>query len=147
MMTVYEIRSNIRYNEDLLDQFYAEKAEIEKKIDELERLSGKFDVLQNNFSQKQTRRLQGLSQFSQSTISNRIVPIYRDGMGELLNGAQYHTALNGLSTAKSRIGSKKQELLEELSDCEGRISYRNDRKMYWQEQLRIALAQEVGYGC
>lgn len=143
-MTVNDIRNNIIYNENLIDQFYSEKVDIESKIDELERLRGKFTVLQNNFGAKQDRRLQGLSRFSQMTISNKIVPTYLSGMSALLNGAQYQDAYHGLSAAKGKVNSKIQELLQQLHDCEGRISYREGRKSYWQEQLRLALAKEVG---
>ncbi len=144
MMTANEIRDNIRYNENLIDQFYAEKAEIEKKIEELELLRAKFTTLQDNFGSKQERRKQGLSVFAQTTISNKIVPGYLNGMSALLNGAEFNNAFQGLSTAKGKINGKIQELLQELHDCEGRIEYRTDRKLYWQEQLRLALAKEVG---
>ncbi len=144
MMTANEIRNNIRYNENLIDQFYAEKAEIEKKIEELECLRTKFTTLQDNFGSKQEHRKQGLARFSQTTISNKIVAGYAAGMNELLNGTQFNNAFNGLSTARSTITAKIQELIQELHACEGRIEYRNGRKLYWQEQLRLALAKEVG---
>ncbi len=143
-MTANEIRNNIRYNENLIDQFYAEKAEIEKKIEELECLRAKFTTLQDHFGSKQEQRKQGLARFSQTTISNKIVPVYLEGMRGLLTGAEFNNAFQGLSTAKGKINQKIQELLQELHNCESSIDYRTGRKLYWQEQLRLALAKEVG---
>lgn len=140
-MTVNEIRNNIIYNENLIDQFYAEKRRIETQIDELEQLRGKFTTLQNNFGAKQESRQQGLLRFSHAIVSNKIFSNYFNGMTSLLGGHQFNDAYNGLTTAKQKINNKLQELLENLSDCEGRITYRENRKIYWQEQLRLALAE------
>lgn len=140
-MTVNEIRNNIIYNENLINQFYAEKRTIETQINELEQLRGKFTTLQNNFGTKQESRQQGLLRFSQVIVSNKIFSNYLEGMTSLLCGRQFNDAYNGLTTAKQKINTKLNELLQNLYDCEGRITYRENRRVYWQEQLRLALAE------
>ena len=140
-MTVNEIRNNIIYNENLINQFYAEKRTIETQINELEQLRGKFTTLQNNFGTKQESRQQGLLRFSQVIVSNKIFSNYLKGMTSLLCGRQFNDAYNGLTTAKQKINTKLNELIQNLYDCEERISYRENRKIYWQEQLRLALAE------
>lgn len=113
-MTPDQIRDNIRYNENLIDQFYSEKTSIEEKIEELEQLRGKFSTLQNSFRSKQDNRQQGLSRFSQVSLNNKIFTSYLSGMTDLLNGAQFKNAFDGLTTAKRKISSKIQELLQEF---------------------------------
>lgn len=140
-MTVDSIRNNIIYNENLVDQFYAEKKSIEAQIDELEQLRGKFTTLQNSFVAKQESRKQGLLRFSHANVSNKIFSNYLSGMTSLLGGRQFNDAYDGLTTAKQKINAKQNELLQNLNDCEGRIIYRENRKVYWQEQLRLALAE------
>lgn len=145
-MNSYEIRNNIRYNENLIDQYYSEKAGIVTKIEELEQLQKRFTTFQNEFCEIQDHRQLGLTKFSQTTISNKIIPSYISGMNALLRGAEFNNAYHGLTAAKSKVESKRQELLQELRDCEGRISYRESRKLYWQEQLRYALMEEAANG-
>lgn len=140
-MTVNEIRNNIIYNENLIEQFYAEKRAIESQIDELEQLRDKFTTLQNNFGAKQESRQQGLLRFSHAIVSNKIFSNYLNGMTSLLGGQQFNDAYDGLTTAKQKINTKLNELLQNFNDCEGRISYRENRKIYWQEQLKLALVE------
>lgn len=140
-MTVNEIRNNIIYNENLIEQFHAKKRAIEAQIGELEQLRGKFTTLQNNFGAKQERRQQGLLRFSHTIVSNKIFSNYLNGMTSLLSGCQFNDAYDGLTTAKQKINEKLNELLQNLYDCEGRIRYRENRKIYWQEQLRLFLAE------
>lgn len=140
-MTVNEIQNNIIYNENLIYQFNYEKREIEAQINELEQLREKFSTLQTNFGAKQEDRKRGLQHFSVSAISNKIFSSYFNGMTSLLNGYQFNDAYEGLSTAKQRINIKLNELIQNLSDCEDKITYRENRKIYWQEQLRVALTK------
>lgn len=140
-MTVSEIRTNIIYNENLIEQYYAEKKTTEAQIIELEQLRGKFTTLQNNFGAKQESRQHVLSRFSRTIVSNNIFTNYLNGMTSLLEGRQFNDAYDGLTTAKQKINAKLNELLQDLDDCEARITYRENRKVYWQEQLRLALAE------
>ncbi len=143
-MTVNEIRNNIRNNENLIEKVHSEKVSIENMISELEQLRTKFDILQTDFGSKQDSRQQGLSMFKQISIGNKIFSAYLSGMTDLLNGTEFNNAYDGLTVAKGKITTKIQELFQELSDCEGRIIYYQNRKNYWEEQLR--LVQEQGEG-
>ena len=50
-MTSDEIRSNIRYNENLIDQYIREKSGLEKQVEELEALRSKYSSLQSRFGE------------------------------------------------------------------------------------------------
>lgn len=141
-MNVNEIKSNIRYNENLIDQFYSEKLSIEKKIEELEQLRNKFGTLQSNFAAKQDKRQQGIAGFCKTSVNNKIYSSYLSGMTELLKGKEFNSAYEGLTTAKEKINVKLKKLLNDLYECENKISYRQGRKIYWQDQLRFALVKE-----
>lgn len=142
-MTVSEIQSNISYNENLINQFYAEKEELETQIEELEQLRSKFSTLQNNFETKQSGRKRALLLFSAANVSNKITPTYYSGMNALLSGSEFNSADEGLSTAVQKINAQLSTLEQSLSTCESNLSYRKARKAYWQAQLIIALAQEA----
>lgn len=143
-MTVAEIRNNIIYNENLINQLYDEKRLIEQKIDELEKLREKFSVLQNNFESKQNTRIQGLSRFTRIIVNNKIFSSYHSGMSSLLKGHQFNQTYDGLTLAKQKINKELNGLIQDLENCEESISYRKYRKAYWQEQLRIALSEVEG---
>lgn len=138
-MTVNEIRNNIIYNENLIEQFYAEKRTIEAQIDELEQLRGKFTTLQNNFGAQQESKQQDLLRFTHTIVSNKIFSNYFSGMTSLLSGHQFNDAYDGLTMAKQKINAKINDLRQNLYDCEARITYRENRRVYWQEQLRRTL--------
>ena len=141
-MTVSEIRNNIYYNENLIDQYRAEKRDLDNKIEELECLRNQITSFQDEFAAKQDNRKRGLTFFAKKQIQNKIYSNYYSGMEALLSGTEFVNAHDGLTTAKGIIFGKIQELQQTLSECEGNISYREGRKRYWQEQLRLALAEE-----
>lgn len=142
-MTTYQIRSNIRYNEDILDQLQIEKREIERKLEELDALKGKVSNLQLRFGDKQEQRKTMLLGAARSTVQNKILGIYHDGMSGLLNGTEFNGAYEGLSESKQRINAQIAVLDGELSRCNENIAYRNGRCEYWRDQLAIALAEEA----
>lgn len=142
-MTVEEIRSNIRYNENLIDQYISEKADLEKQIDELDLLKSKYSSVQTNFGDRQQQRQNKLASFLSSGVQNKILGRYYDGMNGLLTGTDFNNAYNGLSEAQQIISNKITQLDQQLDDCEGNLSYRRQRLSYWQSQLNIALSEEA----
>ena len=78
------IRSNIRYNEDLLDEYSAEKKAITEAITELETLKQKYSTLQDKFGERQEKRKASLLTFSGTTVSNKITSAYYTGMNDML---------------------------------------------------------------
>ena len=142
-MTADEIRYNIWYNEDLIDQYTSEKASLEKKIDELDQLKSKFGSVQTSFGDQQQKRKNKLASFLSSSVQNKILGKYYDGMNGLLTGTDYNNAYNGLSEAKRVISNKISQLDQQLDDCKDNLAYRRQRRDYWQSQLEIALAEEA----
>lgn len=141
-MTSSEIRNNIQYNENLINQYNAEKRNINNKLDELECLRDKFSTLQNDFGNRQFRRQQNLSIYSSKRLQNKIFASYCTGMGSLLRGTEFNNAYEGLSYAKQKINVKIQELIGDLSSCERKIANANAQKEYWKAQLIIAESEE-----
>ena len=142
-MTTYQIRSNITYNENILDELRTEKREVERKLVELDALKVKVSNLQSRFGDKQEHRKTMLLGVTRSTIQNKILKTYYDGMNGLLSGTEFSNAYEGLSESKRRIDSKIAGLHRELSRCNENIAYRNERCEYWRAQLAIALAEEA----
>ena len=143
-MTVSQIRSNIRYNENLIDEYTRERRELEKQIEELEALGDKYGRLQTRFGDRQQLRQSKLAAFLSSRIQNQILKQYYNGMSQLLGGSDFNNAYEGLSEAKRIINRKILELDQQLEDCKGRIAYRKQRRDYWRAQLAAALAKEEG---
>jgi len=140
-MTVAEIRSNITYNENLIDQYTSQKRELERQIGELDLLASKFAGLQSRFGDRQSQRQSKLSLFLSSGLQNKILSRYYNGMSGLLGGADFNNAYNGLSDAKSKIHRKITELDQRIDECNNQISYRRGRREYWLSQLAAATAE------
>lgn len=140
-MTIEEIRSNIRYNENLIDQYSREKRDLEKQISELEALSAKYSGLQSRFGDRQQQRQNRLSFFLSSCLQNQILKRYYNGMNGLLGGSDFNNAYDGLSEAKRIIIQKINQLDDQLDDCKERIAYRRRRRDYWKSQLATAMAE------
>ena len=142
-MTSSEIRGNIRYNENLINQFYNEKRGLESQLNDLESLRNKFTVLQNNFENRQNARRRSIARFTGLSIQNKIFKNYFSGMQELITGSSFNRAYAGLDEAKNRIRNQMQYIMQRIDECENSITYRIRRKAYWESQLRIALEQEA----
>ena len=137
------IRSNIRYNEDLLDEYSAERKAITEAITELEALKQKYSTLQDKFGERQEKRKASLLAFSETAVSNKITSSYYTGMNDMLTDSTFVNSYDGLSAAKQKIDAKIQERQQALDDCEANIAYRNERVSYWETQLRLCLAEEA----
>lgn len=142
-MTANQIRSNIAYNEDIIDELYEEKMNIERELDELDALKSKISNLQAKFEDRQQHRQNMLLGFTRSVIQNKILKTYYEGMKSLLEGTDFHNACAGLWESKQRIHSKMMALEGELSRCNESIAYRRGRCEYWRAQLAAALAEEA----
>lgn len=140
-MTIEELRSNIRYNENLIDQYSREKRDLEKQISELEALHAKYSGLQSRFGDRQQQRQNKLSFFLSSCLQNQILKRYYNGMNGLLGGSDFNSAYDGLSEAKRKINQKINQLDDQLDDCKERIAYRRMRCDYWKSQLAAARAE------
>lgn len=140
-MTISEIRSNIRYNENLIEQYSQEIKNLENQISELEALNEKYSNLQSEFGNRQQQRKNKLSFFLGSSLQNQILEKYYNGMNGLLNGFDFNNAYDGLSEAKSRIIRKINQLDAQLDNCKDMLAYRKTRRNYWKSQLANAMAE------
>lgn len=140
-MTVSEIRSNIRYNENLIEEFSKEKQNIENQINELEKLNEKYEGLRSKFGARQQQRQNKLSLFLSSNLQNSILEKYYNGMNALLVGKEFNNAYDGLAEAKQKIRKKINQLDQQRDDCIDKLTYRKGRLVYWKARLRDALAE------
>lgn len=142
-MTEAEIRQNIRYNENLIDQYMADRSNYQREIEELEALKSKYTNLQNDFGNRQQYRRGKLTNFLHTGLQNSIITKYYNGMNELLNGAEFNNAYNGINDAKYKIDQKINEIVQRVYQCDSDITYRRNRRDYWKAQLRSLQAEEA----
>ena len=141
-MTESRIRSNITYNQNILDELYMEKSKIESQLYELDLLRDKVSGLQQRFGDRQQHRQTMLQRITHSTIQNKILKTYYDGMKVLLSGTEFNSAYEGLSESKCKINREVEVLQESLGRCVDNIAYRKERCDYWRSQLASLLAEE-----
>ena len=193
-MTKAEVQSNIRYNENLVAQYQRKlnslnqqlsslnatarqlesqnqdlirrKQKLESEMGELARLKQKLQGLQNDFSSKQTKRVNGYNKNITQVFSVNFFSSYIDGMKMLLSGSEYRNTYNGLTSALEKVSKKTQEKQREIdsvtnqingvrskidstnreiSTCRNNIgqtnndlAYRKKRIQYWKDQLKYA---------
>lgn len=135
-MTEGEIRQNISYNENLIQGYLGQKTKVKSEIEELEALKVRLSNFQFEFASRQETRRAGLKKYLGFNFRNNIFLSYIDGMEQLLNGQEYKDTYNGLTTATEKVKSKIYEKCSELSEIENNLSYRIQRKSYWEQQLR-----------
>ena len=102
-MTSGEIRAKIRYYEGLIDEYNREKLQLEKDLDELDRLKTKVTGLQTSFGDRQALRQKNLAALAAMPQRNRIYPVYCAGMQELLTGQMFSRSYEGLSEAGQKV--------------------------------------------
>lgn len=141
-MTVDQIYGQIRYYENLIDQYNNQKRTLETEIAELETLRGKYSSLQTKLGQKQQARQTNLSSFLASALQNNILKKYYEGMNGLLTGADFNNAYSGLDEAKTKIIQKANQLDQQVDQCNANISSCMNSRAYWMNQLSAALAAE-----
>lgn len=135
-MTEQEIKSNIRYNEELVEPYQGQMRELEEQISSLECLKNKFTTLQTNFGSRQDARKRCLSSVSSRVSQIKIASRYYSGMNDLLNGTEFINAYNGLEDAKGTITRELDRIYMQLDDLSGKLNYRTQRITYWRTQLR-----------
>jgi len=193
-MTKQEVQENIRYNENLVYQYQRDlnnlnsrlnslnsrsnqlngqisslrlrKQTLEREVGELQRLKSKIQGLRDDFSSRQSKRVNNFNHSITQILSVRFITSYISGMRDLLSGQEYRNTYNGISTAYDRVSDKlqtKQRELEstigqynsaqnnidstrrDINSCRNQISqknsdlsYRRRRIQYWEEQLQYA---------
>ena len=136
-MTKAEVKSNIRYNENLIAQYRNNISQLQSQINELERLRTKFQNLQNAFGSRQSNRKRKLSSVFSAKLNVKMLSVYASAMNGL-SGSEYRNTYNGLSTAQERINSQIRSLNREINDNNSNLSYRQGRANYWRRQLPYA---------
>ena len=124
-MTSGEIRAKIRYYEGLIDEYNREKLQLEKDLDELDRLKAKVAGLQTSFGDRQALRQQNLAALAAMPQRNRIYPVYCAGMQELLTGQMFSRSYEGLSEAGQKVSGKMREVLGKIDNCESKRNARS----------------------
>ena len=134
-MTEAEIWSNIRYNENKIDEYADQIRRLERQINELESLRNKCSSLQSRFAERQQHRQSKLQALLGSSIQNQIVRKYYEGMNSLLVGREFNDAYEGINEAKSVINRKIRNLDQQLDEARDNLAYRRSRREYWLREL------------
>ena len=129
-----EVYNNIRYNENLVNQYQNsinnyrshinslisqinstnssikvlcdQKNKLYTQINELNYLKSKYQNLQSKFSQRQTSRINTLNGNFSRELNVQFIKSYVKGMSSLLGGNEYRNAYNGLTNAINVISDK-----------------------------------------
>ncbi len=193
-MTKAEVLENIKYNENLVYQYQkkindlqqqissqnaavnklnaqlremsSQKKQLDSQTDELDRLKKKFDNLQRDFAGKQSKRINNFNKNFSQNLNTHFIGSYISGMQNLLSGAEYKKAYNGLSdageTVLRKLKAKRNEsqavgaritaankdidartrmissLKGQLNQTNSDLAYRKQRITYWKDQLKNA---------
>lgn len=149
-MTKEEVKQNIRYNENLVNQYQrrlnslnqqvnslnstvrqlnaqnndlvSRKKKLEGELAELGQLKNKVQNLRDEFSSRQTRRMTGYNRNIGSIFTTNFFSSYINGMKSLLSGSEYRNAYNGLSSAVDKVVKKIKEKDREVDSVVKQIN-------------------------
>lgn len=149
-MTKQEVQNNIRYNENLVNQYQREinnldnqirtlnsrisqyngqinnlrnnKQNLENQLDELQRLHNKVTGLLDAFSSRQAKRVANFNKNNSVTGGLRFIKTYIEGMKDLLSGQEYRNTYNGLTTAIDKVKKQIQAKQREIESVGSQIN-------------------------
>lgn len=155
-MTKEEIQKNIDYNQGQADAcdrtIYSLNSKIsslqgtlsnlEWQIQNLERdrkvykekesqvtaLQTKFSNLYNNFTAKQSKRVNGFNNLFSKNRTMNFLKSYANGMQDLLTGNEYKKVCTGLDTATGRVKGELDRILRTIQTIESEL--RNKQNQY-----------------
>ena len=149
-MTKQEVLENIRYNENLVNQYVGtindlsgrvsdinaeisrynsqltslntQARELNEQISELNQLKGKCQRLHEDFAGKQASRITKFNANVASLKGTGFISSYVSGMSSLLSGSEYRNAYNGIETAISTICSDLNAKQGRLNEVRNNIA-------------------------
>lgn len=149
-MTRQEVLENIRYNENLVNQYVgtlnnlqsrvsnvnaeinqynsqltslnAQVRKVSGQISELNQLKIKCQKLQEDFAGRQASRINKFNVNVSSMEGTGFISSYISGMSSLLSGSEYKNAYNGIGTAISTIKSDIREKQGRLNELRNSIA-------------------------
>lgn len=122
-MTEENILYRLRCNEEQICQYHSEISRLMADIDELHCLTNKVRFLQERLLEDQARRRARLARASFFANRIKIARSYKEGMEELLNGAEFHRAYYRLEESIQRIRMKMNELEEKINIIRCKINH------------------------
>ncbi len=149
-MTKQEVQNNIRYNENLVNQYQREinnlnnqinslnsgiqssngqiaglvarKKTLEREMSELNGLRAKLQGLKDNFGNRQSRRMNNFVRYSAQVINVHFIGSYLSGMRDLLSGREYQNALNGIVESIAKVMNKLRAKQQEIDSVQAEIN-------------------------
>ncbi len=143
-MTRQEIYNNIRYNENLVNQYLntinrlnstisdlnsqisnceyqisqlnSEIRNRQSQISELNQLRNKYQKLQTDFADRQSVRINSFNSNFSRNVNVNFMSSYVIGMRSLLSGNEYRNAYNGISAAIHTISNKIYAIESEIDN-------------------------------
>lgn len=149
-MTKEEVKQNIRYNENLVNQYQRKlnslnqqlnslnatvrqlnsqnndlvgrKKKLDGELAELGQLKRKVQGLQDEFSSRQTKRVTGYNRNIGQIFTTNFFASYISGMKSLLSGSEYRNTFNGLTSAVDKVTKKIKEKDREMDSVVKQIN-------------------------
>ena len=119
-MTEAQRRQRAAAYEQTLETLNAKAAELEKDMEELEALAGKFSGLQDRLALRKSERMAVLGTIG-GICHVKSARVYHQGMSELAGGPDYGAVYGGLSDAIDKIYQEISSIRQQLSSCEYEI--------------------------
>lgn len=141
-MSSSDIRGQISYYENVLDQYYDEKASLESQIQDLEILKGRLKEIQERSEAMQQSRKNRLSILGENGVSNNLFSKYFSGMSSLLSGSEYVSANNGMSSSIEITQAEIYRLSGQLDNVIWNISNTQSTIDSLKIDLEAAIAEE-----
>lgn len=163
---VNDLNSKINQYNSQISQLNSNIKSKESQIDELNRLKSKYQKLQNDFANRQSKRVNTFNVNFSKNLNLKFIRSYISGMKSLLSGNDYKRSYNGLSSAIGTISNKIKSIQREIDSLKkdinskqrsidsirrdissyqsqinrtnSNLSYRRQRITYWKNQLRYA---------
>lgn len=141
-MTADQIIYRINYNENAIANKNKEINDNKNQIARLEHLREQISHLQSNFESNISDRKKKVNSAAAYSVHCASLKKYCSGMNNLLGGARFVMAYNGLSEAKRSINSRINRLVDTNNDYYYDISLLRRRNEDLQRELTRVMNDE-----
>ncbi len=135
-MTAYEIRNNIRYNEEQADCCARQIRRLKEKIAALEHMRERVAGLEAAFDDSQSRRRKELAAVQNRRYCPKAVSNYYSDMQTLLSGVDFQAVCHGFGEAKMRFQKESDDIWNQIEELSVKLGNQREQIVYWKEQLR-----------
>ena len=137
-MTKSQIYTQIRVCNNNIASYKRKIKTCEDNIDDLEALKSKVVRTKDNFQNQKQHRCNDLYNLNNHSCNLDSVQEYYKKMYNILNGNEYKRAINALDNSLTSIEKQKSQMVKNINQYNKNISYQQNRRTYWYNQLKYA---------